>query len=50
MGNKKWYWWTYLQGKDRDADIENRFVDTARGKEQVGRIERVALKHIPYYM
>ena len=19
----KWYWWTYLQGRNRDADIEN---------------------------
>ena len=25
----KWYWWTYLQGRNRDSDIENRFMDTA---------------------
>ena len=25
----RWYWWTYLQGSNGDADIENRFVDTA---------------------
>ena len=25
----KWYWWTYLQGRNRDADIENGLVDTA---------------------
>ena len=25
---EKWYWWTYLQGKSREADIENRPVDT----------------------
>ena len=25
---KKWYWWTYLQGKTRDTGIENRLVDT----------------------
>ena len=27
---KKWFRWTYLQGKDRDTEIENRFVDTVR--------------------
>ena len=25
---EKWYWWTYLQGKNGDSDIENRLVDT----------------------
>ena len=25
---EKWYWLTYLQGNTRDADIENRLVDT----------------------
>ena len=30
---EKLCWWTYLQGRDRDADIENRLVDTA-GKEE----------------
>ena len=25
---EKWYWWTYLQGRTRDADIENRLVGT----------------------
>ena len=24
---EKWYWWTYFQGRHRDADIENRLVD-----------------------
>ena len=27
---------TYLQGKNRDADIENGLVDTMVGKERVG--------------
>ena len=27
---EKWYWWTYLQGWNRDTDIENRLVGTAR--------------------
>ena len=26
---ERWYWWIYLQGSNGDADIENRFVDTA---------------------
>ena len=41
---KKWYWWMYLQGRSRDADIENRLW-TQREKERVEWIERVALKH-----
>ena len=28
MEPRKMYWWTYLQGSDGDADIENRLVDT----------------------
>ena len=24
---EKWYMWTYLQGRDRDADTENGYVD-----------------------
>ena len=27
---EKWYWWTYFQGRNRDADIENGLVDTDR--------------------
>ena len=26
---EKWYWWIYLQGRNRETDIENRLVDTA---------------------
>ena len=26
---EKWYRWTYFQGRNRDANIENRYVDTA---------------------
>ena len=32
---EKWYWWTYLQGRNRDSDIEKEFVDTA-GEEEDG--------------
>ena len=28
---EKWYWWTYLQGKNRDAEVENGVVDTVGG-------------------
>ena len=24
---EKWYWWTYLQGRNRDPNTENRLVD-----------------------
>ena len=23
---EKWYWWTYLQGRNGDADVENELV------------------------
>ena len=26
---EKWYWWTYLQGRNRDTDVENELVNTA---------------------
>ena len=29
----KWYWWTYLQGGNGDADIEDGLVDTAEEGE-----------------
>ena len=25
---EKWYWWTYMLGKNRDVDIQNRLMDT----------------------
>ena len=25
---KKRYWWTYWQGRNKDADVENRLEDT----------------------
>ena len=30
---EKWYWWTYLQGRDRDTYIENGHVDPRLGRE-----------------
>ena len=29
-----WYWWTYLQGSNGDADIENRLMETERGRSE----------------
>ena len=44
---EKLYRWTYLQGRNRDADIKNRHVDTGGwGEEWVGRIGRLALTYI----
>jgi len=31
-----------------DTDIKNRLMDTGEGKERVGRMEKVAWKHIHY--
>ena len=46
---KKWYWWIYLLGKNRDLDLENRLADIrGEGKERVWRTEKVAWKHKHY--
>ena len=29
---EKWYRWTYLQSRNRDTDIENKHMDTKRGR------------------
>ena len=29
---EKWYRWTYLQGRNRDADVENGQVDMGEGR------------------
>ena len=29
---EKWYWRIYLQGSNGEADIENRLMDTGRGR------------------
>ena len=30
---EKWCWWTYLQGRNKDSDIENRLMGTVGEKE-----------------
>ena len=39
MESRKWFWWTYLQGRNRDTDIDSRPVDAAEGEGRVGWIE-----------
>jgi len=46
---EKWYWWTYLQGRNTDADVENGLID-AVGKGRRGWIERVALTYMHYHV
>ena len=29
---ERWYWWIYLQGSNGETDIENRLMDTERGR------------------
>ena len=38
-----------LAGSERDADVDNRLVNT-EGEEKVGRTERVALTYICYHV
>ena len=39
-------WWVYLQGSRRDADIENRAVDTGTGEGRVRCVESVMEAYI----
>ena len=46
---QKWYWRIYLQGKNGEADIENRLMDIGRGEERVRYMESVTRKlTLPY--
>ena len=38
---ERWYWWTYVQGSNRDADREQTCEHSGR-EETVGQMERVA--------
>ena len=29
---EKWYRWSYLQSRNRDTEVENKYMDTKRGK------------------
>ena len=38
------------QDRNKDADIENGLEDTGRGKDKLGRSERVALTYMHHQM
>ena len=42
---ERWYWWTYFQGSNGDADEENRLVDAV--EEGEGGTD---LKNVHYHM
>ena len=43
---ENWHRWIYLQSRNRDTDIENKYMDTKRGTGCVGWIWRLGLTHI----
>ena len=45
---EKWCRWTYLQGRARDADVENECVDT--GRERKGRLDKLGERGCHTYM
>ena len=46
---EKWCWWTHLQSRNRDTDIENRCIDS-RGGREVGWIGKTGLTCAHYYV
>ena len=44
---EKWYRSIYLQGRNRDTDVENRPMDTV-GEGRVEQVERAAVTRIHY--
>ena len=46
---KKWYWRTYLQGKNRDGDMKNRPVDpVGRGEGVINWESSIEICTLPY--
>ena len=45
---KRWYWWTYLQGSNGDADLENRLMDKGGGEEGQGEMISMEAYTLPY--
>ena len=44
-----WYWWTYLQGSNGDADIEKRLEDTVQeGESGMNWVTSVETYTLPY--
>ena len=46
---EKWYWWTYLQGRNRIADGENGLVDIV-GEEEGGTSWKSGIAYIHYHV
>ena len=46
---ERWYWWTYLQGSNGDADTENRLADTVM-EEKGGMDWERNIKTYTYHM
>ena len=47
---KKWFWRSYGQNRNKDADVENGLEDMGRGNGKLGRSERVVWTYIHYQM
>ena len=45
---KNWYRWSSLQSRNRDTDVENKGMNTKRGKAGMAWIERRGLTYIHY--
>ena len=46
---EKWYRWSYLQSRNRDIAVENKYTDTNEGRWAVGWIGTLGLTHIHYW-
>ena len=46
---EKWYWWTYLQGRNRYADIENRCSRGRRGWQKLKWQWNIYITNIHFY-
>ena len=47
---EKWYRWSYLQSRNRAANVENNHIDTKMGGEGVRWIGRLGLTYIYIYV
>ena len=47
---EKWYWRIYLQGSNRETDIENRLMDMGRGGERGGEGEMYGKGNMETYI
>ena len=45
---EKWYRLSYLHSRNRDTDIESKYMDTKGERGGVGGIGRLGLTHIHY--